>query len=543
MPAGFTQGIVHGKTLPARHAQAPTYTIRCVPSLALRPTTDARRLILGVCVVAGVSMSVTASFNYILTPMLADLNLTSDQVSTALAIPSIAAILVVFVAGLLGDRLGQRKILRIAVAFFVAGSLAIAVTNGQALLSLGLLLEGVGATVMAITALGLLGSRIDDEGERASAFATYGMVGPIVFMILPVVTGAVVRDHSWRLVPLIWVAAGVVCLVAIMTLLPASKGSGESGELWTPILAGVTVVAAVQFLSHFSDDGLTARTMLTLAGGVVSAVVLVVVYRRMTSPSLSIKPLQNGATALLLIVVLLVPFANTWYYMTLAFQYIFGLGILQTAIAMIPAQLLGLVGAKVVGGGLMRRYGVHQAGTIMLLALAGGMLTLLLVKYDSPLWVPVTSIAVFSLASMGTAVVLTNAVMGTAPKSESGNTAAFRSSASSIGVALGFIVMSSIVFGTIQASMTRNLEGAGLSAEQTTQAIQDLQTSTQNPDYISPYSYPVTGTESLSDLEKSAMADGLHVNGALGAAVALLSTIVFVGYRRRPARSPETVDA
>jgi MFS family permease len=110
-------------------------------------------------------MSVTASFNYILTPMLADLNLTNDQVSTALAIPSIAAILVVFVAGLLGDRLGQRKILRIAVAFFVVGSLAIAVANGEMLLSVGLLLEGIGATVMSITALGLLGSRIEGEGS------------------------------------------------------------------------------------------------------------------------------------------------------------------------------------------------------------------------------------------------------------------------------------------------------------------------------------------------------------------------------------------
>ena len=369
------------------------------------------------------------------------------------------------------------------------------------------------------------------------------MVGPIVYLFLPVVTGAIIRDHSWRLVPLIWVAAGIVCLVAIMTLLPASKGTGETGELWTPILAGLTVVAAVQFLSHFSDGGLSARTMMTFAGGVVSAVVLVVVYRRMSSPSLSIKPLQNGATALLLIVVLLIPFANTWYYMTLAFQYIFGLSVLQTAMAMIPAQLLGLVGAKVVGGGLMRRYGVHQAGTIMLLALSASMLTLLLVQYDSPLWVPVASIAVFSLASMGTAVVLTNAVMGTAPKSESGNTAAFRSSASSIGVALGFILMSSIVFGTVEASMTRNLEGAGLSTEQISQAIEDLQMATQNPDYISTYSYPVTETASISDLEKSAMADGLHVNGALGAAVALLSTIVFVGYRRRPARSHKTADA
>ena len=67
------------------------------------------RLVLGVCIVAGASMSVTASLNYLLKPMLEDLGVTREDASPALAIPSIAAILVVFLAGILGDRMGRKN--------------------------------------------------------------------------------------------------------------------------------------------------------------------------------------------------------------------------------------------------------------------------------------------------------------------------------------------------------------------------------------------------------------------------------------------------
>ncbi len=64
------------------------------------------------------------SFNYVLTPMLSDLGLTQAQASVALSIPSIASLLIVFLAGRLGDSLGHRLVLTwMRVAFMVGISL------------------------------------------------------------------------------------------------------------------------------------------------------------------------------------------------------------------------------------------------------------------------------------------------------------------------------------------------------------------------------------------------------------------------------------
>lgn len=498
-----------------------------------------RSLVIGAAVVAAAAMSVGASFNYMLQPMLDDLGISSSDATVALAIPSIAAIVVVFLAGSLGDRLGPRRVLLAATAMFVAGCALVAVTNGLVLLSLGLLLEGMAATVMGVVALGIIGQRIDDDGYRASAFATFGLVNPIVYLSLPVITGVIVVDHSWRLVPLIWIVIGLLSGVAALRLLPKESRSEGSGELITPLLAGLTLAAAVQAISHISDSGLiSVRVLFTAGFGVASAVTLVIVYRRVPKPTLSLAPLRNGALSLLLIVVLLVPFANTWYFITLVYQDVFALTSLQTALVMIPAQVAGIVGAKAIAGPLMRRIGVHKAGTWFLAVFAISMLSLLIVQADSPLWVPMLCMMLFGGASIGAAVVVTNAIMSTSPHSESGNTSAFKGAAAALGVSLGFVIVGGIVFGTAQAALTQRFENSGMSAEQASQEIATLQNASQDPDSISVYSMPLPNGAPTNVAVRESMIDGLHVDGLVGAILGIGATALFIVHR---SRLPEAV--
>ena len=72
--------------------------------------------------------------------------------------------------------------------------------------------------------------------------------------------------------------------------------------------------------------------------------------------------------SLLLIVVILVSFANLWFYLTIGFEYIYGLDALATAVAMLPAQAAGIGGAALARV-LLRRLGITTTGLIMLLAL------------------------------------------------------------------------------------------------------------------------------------------------------------------------------
>jgi MFS family permease len=190
-----------------------------VSSTEVALPTDSRRTLLGICLIVGGSFTVMASFNYMLTPMLDDLGLTQAQASLALSIPPIASLLVVFLAGRLGDRLGHRLVLTWMSVAFMSGSAIVAIAQGLPAVVIGLLIEGIAATAIQIVGIGLLSDRFPDPKARAVAFGTFGMVSPFIWLCFPVITGLVVGEVSWRWVPVTWVLCGLIMLIATRALL------------------------------------------------------------------------------------------------------------------------------------------------------------------------------------------------------------------------------------------------------------------------------------------------------------------------------------
>jgi MFS family permease len=70
--------------------------------------------------------------------MLADLGLTQAEASVALSIPRIASLLIVFLGGRLGDRLGHRLVLTWMSVVFMAGSGIVAMAQGLPAVVIGL---------------------------------------------------------------------------------------------------------------------------------------------------------------------------------------------------------------------------------------------------------------------------------------------------------------------------------------------------------------------------------------------------------------------
>ena len=158
-------------------------------SSAAQTVAPSRGVILGICVIAASTFIVLASYNYMLPSMLADLDLTSEQGGLALKVPSLASLLVVFVAGRVGDQLGHRKVILFAGIFFIIGCLVVAIAQNLTMVSIGMFIEGVAATAIQIVAIGLLAARFVEPKARAAAFATYGMAYPAVYLIFPVLAG------------------------------------------------------------------------------------------------------------------------------------------------------------------------------------------------------------------------------------------------------------------------------------------------------------------------------------------------------------------
>jgi len=503
-------------------------------------TAEQRRFVAGVCLIVGGFVMVTASYNYILNPMLEGLNASEGQTSLLRQLPSIAALLVVFLGGVLGDRYGDRKVLRIASVLFLVGCALVAFAPVFAVASLGLVMESIAASAGGVIALGLLGAKISDPQQRASAFSVFAIVSPLIYMAMPILAGVLVGELSWRFVAGIWALWGLVMLWSSGRLLPVDGSVRGGGEMVTPVVAGVVLASGVQAVNMATSTGLTSTDTLIRAGiCLLGLLALVILFRRPGKRSLSLDALRRGGMIILLAVVLLVPLANIWYYATVGYQYVYGLNVLQTALMMIPAQAAGVAGA-IATRKVLQKKGVRFTGTVGLILFAFGLLTVLTVQETSPLWVPAVAFSIYAMMLTATSIPITNAIMNTAARGEEGSASAFRSAASHLGNALGVVFTTSILVTVTTFSATGSLTADDLASQQTLEVVDGIIDGATSEELSSQYSVPVDEVDAIDDDLAEAMIDGLHAVVVGGALISLLCAAGFNAALRRQVRARET---
>lgn len=509
-------------------------TARKHSTTALAP--DDRKLVLGAATAQVALLSLTAGLNYMLPDMISSFGATQQQGEVARQASSIAALLVVFVAGVLGQRLGERRVIVAAASLFFVGSVVVAAAPSMTVATVGLLIANVGKAVVSVVVLALLSARIRDKDGRATAFATLSTLTPVAYIVMPVLAGALVTGAGWRSVAVVWALCGLLSMAAGWRLLPRDGAAGETGEMWTPALAGLALASGVQFVGSIRDDGWTATTVVLLGVAVLASLALVVVYRILHSPSLSLQPLRKGGLALLFVVLILFSFANLYYYTMLLYEIVYGFTALGAAILMIPAQLGAMVGASVARK-LLQRKGVTAAGTYGILAMGAIMILASTMRAGWPLILPMIFVTAYSIASVCSFVSLTNAIMNLAEAGTEGQTSSYRSAAANIGAAIGVAIMTSLVTLAGTASLRAQSEEAGVPVATTSEAVWALINGTSPDAVSSEYGIPIDQVTQISDMEKVAFVDSYRAQAAGGGVIALVAGGLFYASRRRQERA------
>lgn len=497
-------------------------------------TAQQRRMLLCVCfIVAGIAF-VPSTFNFVVNPMLSDFDASETQRSILRQLPSIAALLVIFVSGSLGKRVGVRRAILACGTFYTIGCAIVVIAPGFGIATVGLVTLSAASSALAVIALGLLSAEISNPKLRASAFSTFAIVAPAVFAVIPVLAGALLDRLSWRAVTVIWLIGGVVIVLAARKLLTLDNPAKlERCELWTPILAGLTLASGVQTITAISADGLTSTgTLVRFITFVVFLAAVTAAYRRTDKPSLSLAALRGGGMTILLVVVIVMPFVNLWFYMTLGYQYVFGLSAVETALLMVPPQVAGIVGA-IISKRIIQRQGITTAGVLMLLLLAVSLLASTLILISSPIALVVAVMSLYAFAFVGATVPVTNAIMNTAPKGEEAGASAFRGAAGAVGTAIGVIIMAAIVFNTAANSLSQSLEAEGIKSEQSAEIAYAIRDGASTEEASSQFAVPLDQTEDIDEHLDEAMIDGLHAHGYAGAGFITVAAVVFWLGRRR----------
>jgi EmrB/QacA subfamily drug resistance transporter len=256
-------------------------------------------------------------------------------------------------AGLLGDRVGRKKMLLIALVVFGASSAACSFAGSPGELIAARAVMGLGAAVifpMSIAVLPVLFS--PDEQPRAIAVvmgATF-----IAYPVGPLLGGWLLDNFWWGSVFLINVPVVVLALVAVGLLMPESHGT-RSAQIDVPgiILSSLGLGALTYGCIKAGENGWSDPAALAtiLAGAAVLA--LFVAWERHVSwsgqPLVQLELFRSAAFTWGTILTTFVSFAmfGILFAMPQYFQGVRGLDSLATGLRMLPmigGMVIGMIG-------------------------------------------------------------------------------------------------------------------------------------------------------------------------------------------------------
>jgi len=500
---------------------------------AQSPSVAANGVVAVACVVTAASMTLSASTDYILQPMADDFNVDSDHASLLKLAPTLATILIVFVAGVLGDRLGHRRAISWATVTFLIGCGLTALAPTVAVLVAALSITAAATSVMTIVAIALLSASVTGTATRARAFGTLGVVGPLVYVVVPVLAGAMVTWLDWRLIIILWVLLGILALWMTRHILTADESERSTGELLTPILGGIVLVLGTQALNRLGEDGPFATITLVVTGATgATALILWVVHRRMADPTLSYEPIRHIRSLMLLVVCALIPLTSMWFTAYLVFQYLFGLNPVEISLILIPAQAAGIVGAKAMPRLIIAR-GLRTAALVGFGALLVAELSFLLAGTESLVLVGVL-MTLYGLVTGALSVAIANVVMNAAPSGEVGAMASYRAAASRIGGALASVLIASLALGTYHTSIGDRARDAGLDPEEAGVTAAYLADQIAGSDESASITLPPADeVTAISDIQQWAILDALRTKSLAGAAIAASGGLMLAWTMRR----------
>ncbi|MGW0615122.1 MFS transporter [Streptomyces sp. NPDC002788] len=382
------------------------------------------------------------------TPAPTGLGATQSELEWAINAYTLVFAGLLFTAGLLGDRLGRKKVLLGGLAVFSIGSAFAAFSGSPGELISFRAVMGLGAAFVMPATLAVLMNVFEREEQPKAIGIWAGGVG-LAIAIGPI-TGGVLLDHFWwGSVFLINVPIVLLALALMLWLVPDSRDPNP-GRL-DPVGVVLSVVGLVLLVYGIIKGGQLAdftdvTVLSTIGAGIAVLVAFVVFEKRSDHPSIDVTYFRNkvfsaaiGAIALVFFALMGVTFFSVFYT-----QSVRGYSPLQTGLLMLPlaaAQMIFAPRARLV----VDRFGNRATTTAGMLVIAAMLAAFATLGADTPIWVMEV---IFFLMGAGMAHIMTPVsvvIMQALPREKAGSASALSNTFRQVGGALGIAVLGSVL--------------------------------------------------------------------------------------------------
>ncbi|SHN01360.1 MFS transporter [Actinacidiphila paucisporea] len=361
--------------------------------------------------------------------------------------------------GRLADILGRRRLLRIGVALFGAGSLVAGIAHDPGVLVTARAVQGLGAALTAPAALSTLTTVYGEGAARNKALGIWGALAGVASVLGVLFGGLLTQGPGWRWVFFINVPIAVAAVVLAPYVVPESRLPQTRRRFDTA--GAVSLTAGLLLLIYTLDQAVNvgwsaARTISGLTGAAVLLAAFVTVELRAEAPLLPLRifRLPTLRAANLAMALMLGAMLTLFFFASLFMQQVLGYDALRTGLAYVPLALAVVVGAGLASG-LVAKFPAKPVLITGLALSAAGLLVLARLPVSAAYAPDV--LPPFLLVGVGLGMSLVPVQIAAAtgvPEQEAGTAAGLINTSQEAGGSVGVAIVSTVAYTRIGHAMS-----------------------------------------------------------------------------------------
>jgi len=443
-----------------------------------------------------------------------------------------------FTFGVVGDRVGRKRMLMGGLAAFGFFSLVTAYAQTPDQLVWARAAMGLAAAAVMPQTLSII-SNVFDPAERPRAIGIWAVAVGIGVAIGPIVGGLLLAHFWWGSVFLINVPFTAVSVAAIALLVPESKNPQPGRIDYVGVLASIAgLVLVVYGIIQGGDKGSWLHP--DVLGPIVIGAAILAFFAwyeaRIRYPSLDVRLFRDPRLSSAIAALSLVFFGmmGALFFLSFYLQSVRGYTPLKAgafSLAFAVAQMLTAPRSPA----LVRRFGAKAVVSTGLL-----LVTVALISYQLlGLATPIAVLAVaFFIQGAGMGLVMppsTEAVMSVVPRERAGSGSALTNTARQVSGALGVAVLGSVLAQVYRSQLSPHL--ANLPA-----AARDAATGSITASQAVAAKLGPAGQE-LARFADSSFVHAMHITTLISAAITLLGALVVMRWMPGRATAARPVPA
>ena len=367
-----------------------------------------------------------------------------------------------FTFGVIGDKLGRKRMLMIGLALFGIASLLSAYAQSPEQLIFARAAMGLGGAAVMPQTLSII-SNVFEPAERPRAIGLWAMAVGIGVATGPVLGGVLLNHFWWGSVFLINVPVTVVGAIAAAILVPESRNRAAGGIDYVGVL--LSIVGLVLLVYGIVQGGESSSWLqLSVLGPIVGGLAVLAAFAwyesRIEHPSLDVRLFRDRRLSASVGAIALVFFGlgGVFFFTSFYLQNVRGYSPLAAGLLTVPfaaGQLL----ASPRSAGLVRRYGAKVPSTVGMLVMAAVIACYATLGTASPIWLLGVMFAIQGAAIGVVMPAATAAIMDVLPRERAGAASALTNVSRQVAFALSVAVLGSILAEFYRNALSPSLAG------------------------------------------------------------------------------------